>query len=81
VVRTPRRSAALGLAVPTSMPRYTCIESTLRISAPAAAATDSATSLLPDAVGPRITTDRAKLPSRHRVQKWQETRGIRERPF
>src|SRR5688500_20041039 len=51
----PPCSTAVGLAVPTSIPRYTCIESTLRTSALASRAAASETAVLPDAVGPRIT--------------------------
>ena len=43
----------VGLAVPMSMPRYTCMASTATISVPATAgAAAIATSDLPDAVGP-----------------------------
>ena len=54
---TAARSAADGLAVPMSIPRYTCIASTATISVPATArAAVIATSDLPDAVGPSTTT-------------------------
>ncbi len=50
---TARCSAGVGLAVPMSMPRYTCMESTVTISrSPSAAATARATEDLPDAVHP-----------------------------
>src|SRR5688500_17414262 len=54
-----------------SMPRYTCIESTLKISAPLVRATSIATADLPDAGGPRMTSIGGviwNLPSRHRRQ-------------
>ncbi len=46
------RCSAVGLAVPTSIPRYTTIESTETISAPRRSATASPASVLPAAVGP-----------------------------
>src|SRR5690606_17680667 len=49
---TAVRSAAVGLAVPMSMPQYTSAESTLMISASRAWASASAAALLPLAVGP-----------------------------
>ena len=52
MVRDPRALRGVGLAVPTSIPRYTSIESIDRISAPSASATCSPASVLPDAVGP-----------------------------
>ncbi len=52
---TAARSATDGLAVPMSMPRYTCMESSETIStSPSAAATARATADFPDAVGPTI---------------------------
>src|SRR4051812_28814403 len=45
-------SAALGLAVPMSMPRYTSAESTLMISTGWHCAMASAAAVLPAAVGP-----------------------------
>src|SRR5699024_10114479 len=48
---------ASGLAVPISMPRYTMAESTETISAPRVSTRDTASPVLPDAVGPiRKTT-------------------------
>src|SRR5258706_16159839 len=49
---TRARSAADGLAVPTSMPRYTSAESTLTISTGSTSAMASAAAVLPEAVGP-----------------------------
>ena len=49
---TAASSAADGLAVPMSMPRYTRAESTLMISTGRRCATASAAAVLPDAVGP-----------------------------
>ena len=50
---TAARSAAVGLAVPMSRPRYTCIESIDTIStSPSACAAASASADFPDAVGP-----------------------------
>src|SRR5450631_872539 len=49
---TAARSAAVGLAVPTSMSRNTCAESTLMISTGKRAAISSVTAVLPLAVGP-----------------------------
>src|SRR4051794_18286326 len=55
--RTAARSDGVGLAVPMSMPRYTCMASTATISVPAtASAAAIATSDLPEAVGPTTTT-------------------------
>src|SRR3954447_6491023 len=55
--RTAAWSAAVGLAVPMSIPRYTCMASTATISVPGtASAAAIATSDLPDAVGPNTTT-------------------------
>ena len=51
---TAARSAALGLAVPMSMPRYTKAESTLTISTGQRAAMASAAAVLPLAVGPAM---------------------------
>ena len=48
------RSAGVGLAVPISMPRYTCMESAETIIAPASRASRMARSDLPDAVGPTM---------------------------
>src|SRR6185312_16989377 len=50
------RTPASGLAVPMSMPRYTCAESTLTISPPSVPASAIATALLPAAVGPISST-------------------------
>src|SRR5262249_40919827 len=43
---------------PTSMPRYTCMESQHRISPPRLPARSSPSALLPEAVGPRMATAR-----------------------
>ena len=54
---TSARSAGVGLAVPMSMPRYTCIESTDTISTPVHGAGEaSASADLPDAVGPTMAS-------------------------
>src|SRR5262245_37456390 len=58
---TCARSAALGLAVPMSMPRYTCAESTLMISRSTCRASASASALLPLAVGPASTSARGVI--------------------
>src|SRR6516225_2342328 len=47
-----RRSSAVGLAVPMSMPRYSAIESSEMISAPICPASSIPTAVLPDAVEP-----------------------------
>ena len=50
---TAARSASVGLAVPMSMPRYTCIESSDTIStSPSSRASANASADFPDAVGP-----------------------------
>ena len=46
------RSSAESLAVPMSMPRYSCIESALTISPPSAVASRIPSSDFPTAVGP-----------------------------
>src|SRR5256885_4547852 len=48
------RSASVAFAVPISMPRYTCMESTEIISAPICSASSSAMADFPTAVGPAI---------------------------
>ena len=48
-------SAGVGLAVPMSMPRKTCRESTEMISPPRWRATPTAAVVFPVAVAPRIT--------------------------
>ena len=60
VVAAPRRArAAMGLAVPMSMPRYTCMLSIdTRSTAPICRATLMATDDFPDAVDPTIATRR-----------------------
>ena len=63
---TAARSAAVGLAVPMSMPRYTCMASTATMWAPVSRATAIATSLLPLAVGATIATWRMLTPRRRR---------------
>jgi hypothetical protein len=58
VVRHAARSAAVGFAVPMSMPRYTCIESIeISSTSPSCSATAIATADLPDAVGPTTATN------------------------
>ena len=60
---TARWSAAVGLAVPMSMPRYTCMESTATISTSSrCAAISIASADFPDAVGP--SSDDVAAPSR-----------------
>src|ERR1700761_9038900 len=49
---TPRRSAGVSLAVPMSIPRYSCIESALTTSPPTARASSTARSDFPAAVAP-----------------------------
>ena len=51
-------SALLGLAVPISIPRYTCMASTATMCAPVSRATAIATSLLPLAVGATMAISR-----------------------
>src|SRR5262245_34190498 len=55
------RSCALGLAVPMSMPRYTCAESTLTTSSAMCGVSASAMALLPLAVGPASTSARSVI--------------------
>ena len=56
---TSARSAGVGLAVPMSMPRYTCIESTTTSSVPASLrARRRASADLPAPVGPTMATGR-----------------------
>jgi hypothetical protein len=50
------RSDGEAFAVPTSMPRYTCAESTLTISTGNSRASASAMGVFPLAVGPRSKT-------------------------
>lgn len=49
---TPRRSSGVILAVPMSMPRYSCIESALTTSPSRASARATESAVLPAAVGP-----------------------------
>ena len=58
----PRRSAAVSLAVPMSMPAYSCIESALMISPPRSSASRNASSDLPAAVGPSTAITRSATP-------------------
>src|SRR5262249_641035 len=60
---TPRRCAGLSLAVPISMPVYSCIESALITSPPSARARPSDSSDFPAAVGP--TTAITRSSTRH----------------
>ena len=60
---TLARSAGDGLAVPMSIPRYTCIESTESTDPPRSAASRRAISLFPEAVGPRTASRRVRRPS------------------
>ena len=58
----PRRSATVSLAVPMSIPAYSCIESALMISPPTSSASRSASSDLPAAVGPSTAITRSATP-------------------
>ena len=57
----PWRWATVSLAVPMSMPRYSCMESALTISPPSSLASRSARSDLPAAVGPSTAITRSAM--------------------
>src|SRR5262245_50954521 len=59
---TARRSARDALAVPMSMPMYTCCESQLTTSPPRRCARARPSALLPEAVGPRMARKRVRPP-------------------
>src|SRR3954466_10730988 len=52
----PPRSSSVGLAVPTSIPRYTERESIETISPPSRRATSIESAVFPDAVGPTMAS-------------------------
>ena len=58
----PWRCATVSLAVPMSMPRYSCMESALMISPPSSRASRSARSDLPAAVGPSTAITGSAMP-------------------
>ncbi len=64
-----RRVSGSGFAVPISIPRKTCIESTDRISAPTRAAIASATSDFPAAVGPSTAMMLRPMPPRDSAER------------
>src|SRR5215510_4321296 len=66
---TRARCAAVGLAVPTSRPRYSWRESADTISPPSRSASSSARAVLPDAVGPTTQMMRGLVKSPPREQR------------